>query len=185
MAKEIAHFYPKTTKEWRAWLTKNHVHEDAVWLIYYKKKSDKPSISWSEAVDEALCFGWIDSVRKTLDHERSIQYFCKRKAKSTWSKINKEKVSQLIKNGLMMQAGLDIIEIAKKNGSWEVLDSVEALIIPEDLEAALNAKSNAMENFISLSKSAKKMMLHRLAFAKREEHRWKRISEILEELSKK
>ena len=114
-------------------VSKKPYSENAFWVIFYKQKADKPTITWSDAVDEALCFGWIDSIKKTLDEERSIQFFIKRKPKSTWSKINKEKVKKLIAAEKMMQAGLGCIEIAQENRSWEILDSVEELIIPKDL----------------------------------------------------
>ena len=176
--KEIENFYPKSQAEWRLWLSENHVTADAVWLIYYKKKTNQPSITWSVAVDEALCFGWIDSVHKTLDEERSIQFFTKRKPKSMWSRVNKQKIELLVAQGLMTQAGLNCIEIAKKNGSWTILDAVEELIIPEDLETELNAKA-LINDFLSLSKSVRKMMLHRVTLAKRPETRQKYIAEAI------
>ena len=176
--KEIENFYPKSQAEWRLWLSENHVTADAVWLIYYKKKTNQPSITWSVAVDEALCFGWIDSVHKTLDEERSIQFFTKRKPKSMWSRVNKQKIELLVTQGLMTQAGLDCIEIAKKNGSWTILDDVEDLKIPEDFAAELTAQT-VMDNFLSLGKSDKKMMLHRVTLAKRPETRQKYIAEAI------
>lgn len=175
---EIPVFYPTNQAEWRLWLTENHVEADAVWLVYYKKKTQKPTITWSVAVDEALCFGWIDSVHKTLDAESSIQFFTKRKAKSTWSRVNKEKIDLLVAQGLMTQAGLNCIEIAKKNGSWTVLDDVEALIIPADFAAELTAQT-VMDDFLSLSKSVRKAMLHRVTLAKRPETRQKYIAEAV------
>jgi len=178
--KKIETYYPKTKQQWRKWLLKNHSKENAVWVVFYKKKSNIPSISWSDAVDEALCFGWIDSVKKKLDEERSIQFFSKRKPKSTWSKINKEKVKNLIETGKMTQSGLDCIDVAKQNGSWQILDSVEELVIPEDLEKALKLKAQALDFFLSLNKSTKKMLLQWLVLAKREDTRKKRISEIVE-----
>ena len=137
-----------------------------------------PTLSWSDAVEEALCFGWIDSVKRTLDEERSIQFFSKRKAKSTWSKINKEKVHKLIASGHMFPAGLTSIALAKQNGSWEILDSGEELSMPPDLLSALNAEAHALEFFTGLSKSIRKGMLRWLVMAKKEETRQKRISEI-------
>src|SRR5688572_8997427 len=89
-------FYPKTKLQWRKWLQNNHLSKDAVWVIMYNKQSGKPTISWSDAVDEALCFGWIDSLKKKLDDDSSVQFFSKRKSKSMWSRINKEKVKNLI-----------------------------------------------------------------------------------------
>jgi len=177
---ELEVFYPRSIKAWRKWLEKNHASQQAVWLVYYKKASDKPSLTWSEAVDEALCFGWIDSKKVAIDHERSHQYFSKRKAKSNWSKINKDKIKKLSAEGRMTQAGFDSIEIAKQNGSWTILDEVEELIIPEDLEQALKAKGSAFDYFIGCSKSARKGMLYWVMSGKRAETRQKRIDEIVE-----
>ncbi len=177
---KIAIFYPVSQTAWRQWLVKNHLSKQSVWLVFYTKSSEKPTISWSEAVDVALCFGWIDSKRIKIDEETSHQFFCKRKLKSTWSKINKEKVQKLIDNGLMTQAGLDIIHIGKQNGSWTILDEVEELIIPIDLEKSFRKYKGSKEYFLSLSKSIKKMMLASLVLAKRPETRQRRINEIAE-----
>ncbi|ASS48479.1 MAG: hypothetical protein A3D31_08040 [Candidatus Fluviicola riflensis] len=178
--KEPETFYPANQQEWRAWLQENHVQKQSVWLIMYKKQSGVPTISWSEAVDEALCFGWIDSTKRPIDEQRSMQYFSKRKAVSTWSKINKAKIEQLIAEGLMTQAGLDIIETAKQNGSWTILDEVEELTIPEDLEREFDSRHGSREFFLGLSKSMKKQLLYWIVSAKREETRNKRIVEIVE-----
>ena len=164
---------------------KNHVSKQSVWLVFYSKSSTKKSITWSEAVDVALCYGWIDSKKIKIDEETSHQFFSKRKAQSTWSKINKEKVRQLIEQGLMTQAGSDSIEKAKQNGSWTVLDEVEELIIPQDLDEAFNKFEGSKTYFLSLSKSVKKMMLQWLVLAKRPETRQKRISEIIESFARK
>ncbi|MCB0538319.1 MAG: YdeI/OmpD-associated family protein [Bacteroidetes bacterium] len=177
--KEHHKIIPGNTKEWREWLTQNHIKEDGVWLIYYKKNADKPTISWSEAVDEALCFGWIDSVKKPIDEEKFMQFFSKRKANSLWSKINKEKVSKLTQARKMTPAGFEIIEKAKQNGMWTLLDEVEELIIPKDLQQAFDAKPKALNYFLSLSKSVKKGMLTWIVVAKREETRQNRINEIV------
>lgn len=139
-----------------------------------------PSISWSEAVDEALCFGWIDSTRKSIDGESFIQFFTKRKPKSNWSKINKGKVARLIEEGLMTEAGYKSIEIAKKNDSWTILDAVEELLVPKDLEEAFQSQPGSGDYFNDLSKSVKKMILHWVVSAKRPETREKRIAEIAE-----
>lgn len=183
--KETEQIYPASPQEWRSWLKKNHAKKDAVWVIFYKKSSGKPTLSWSEAVDEALCFGWIDSTKKTLDHEASIQFFSKRKAQSTWSKINKAKILRLTGEGLMMPAGLACIERAKENGSWTILDTVEELTIPKDLEKAFKARPGSKAFFMSLSKSVRKMMLHRIVMAKRDETREKRIAEIADSMGQK
>lgn len=180
---EIEIFYPKSKKDWRNWLKKNHQSSKSVWLLYYKKKSKMPSISWSEAVDEALCFGWIDSKAKPFDEEKYLQFFGKRKPKSVWSKINKEKVKRLIEDGLMTKAGFESIEIAKQNGSWIILDEVEELIIPEDLELAFKEFKGSKDFFLGLSKSIKKSILQWLVMAKREDTRQKRVKEIAEQAS--
>lgn len=178
--KEIETFYPTSQQQWRQWLEENHRSKQAVWLVHYKKKSGVPTISWSEAVDEALCFGWIDSVRKTLDNETFIQFFSKRKPNGTWSKVNKEKIRQLVEAGLMTQAGLESIETAKQNGSWTILDEVEELILPNDLEIEFNTQPGSKDFFLSLSKSVRKAMLQWLVLAKQSETRQKRIREIVE-----
>jgi uncharacterized protein YdeI (YjbR/CyaY-like superfamily) len=183
--KEIETFCPANGEEWRQWLEKNHDSKQAVWLVHYKKKSAVPSLSWSEAVDQALCFGWIDSVRRPLDTEKYIQVFSKRKATSVWSKINKEKVQQLIDKGLMTKAGFITIETAKQNGTWTILDSVEELTIPDDLEKAFKAHKGSKDFFLSLSKSVKKAILQWLVLAKRTETRQNRINEIAELASRK
>ncbi len=177
---EIETFYPTNQEEWRQWLMENHQSKQSIWLVYYRKKSEKPSISWSDAVDEALCFGWIDSTKKTIDAECFIQFFSKRKPKSGWSKINKEKVDKLIEAKQMTAAGLDCIEKAKQNGSWTALDEIETLKIPDDLEKALERHSGAKEFFLSLSKSVRKTMLHWVTFAKQAETRERRINELVE-----
>ena len=177
-------YCPVDAKDWRKWLELNHKKKDAVWLIFYKKKSPKYNLSWSESVDEALCFGWIDSTKKTIDTETYKQYFCKRKAKSNWSKVNKEKVKNLIDQGLMREAGYKSIEIAKENGSWTILDGVEELLIPEDLKEEFAKFEGSIEYFDSLNKSSKKGLLYWVDSAKREETRRKRILEIAENASK-
>jgi uncharacterized protein YdeI (YjbR/CyaY-like superfamily) len=178
-------FYPKSKLEWRKWLQKNHQSKQSVWLVFYNKSSTKPTISWSEAVDEALCFGWIDSKKIAIDTETSHQFFSKRKAKSTWSKINKNKIANLITDGLMAEAGLQSIEVAKQNGSWTILDEVEELIIPKDLEKAFKSYPGSKEFFLSLSKSTKKGFLQWIVLAKLPETRQKRIGEIAELASQK
>ncbi|TJZ62737.1 hypothetical protein FAZ15_00030 [Sphingobacterium olei] len=178
--KEIEIFYPKSLTAWRKWLEKNHVSKQAVWLVFYNKKSALKSITWSEAVNIALCFGWIDSKKVKIDEEKAHQFFSKRKPISTWSKINKEKVRKLIEQGLMTEAGLRSIETAKQNGSWTILDEVEELIIPADLDAAFADKPNAKDFFLSLSKSVRKIILTWLVFAKTTATRQKRITEIIE-----
>jgi len=144
-----------------------------------------PTISWSEAVDEALCFGWVDSRKKPVDDQKYIQFFCKRKAVSTWSKINKEKVARLLTDGLIEPAGLASIETAKQNGSWNILDDVEELKMPLDFETALLSNEGSMEFYLSLSKSKRKQILQWLVLTKVEKTRKKRIEEIVTLASQK
>jgi len=158
----------------------NHSREKSVWLIYNKKKSGVSSISWSEAVDEALCFGWIDSLSRPIDDARYMQFFTRRKVNSVWSKINKEKVQRFTEQGLMTQAGLDVINMAKQNGSWTVLDEVEALIIPADLQAEFICRPEAENFYHHLSRSDKRNLLQWLVLAKKPETRQKRIRELVE-----
>lgn len=180
MEKEIETFYPASRKDWRQWLQENHNTKQSIWVVMYKKDAGVPTITWSDAVDEAICFGWIDSIKKSVDHEQSIQYFSRRKPTSAWSKINKAKVERLISEGLMAQAGYDSVEIAKQNGSWSILDEVEEIVIPKDLDKAFKLHPGSNDFFMSLSRSIKKMMLHWVVMAKRPETRDKRITEIAE-----
>ncbi len=182
---EIEVFYPASVAAWRKWLVKNHLSKQAVWLVFYNKKSEIKSISWSEAVDVALCFGWIDSKKIKIDQNSSHQFFSKRKAKSTWSKINKNKVEKLIEQGLMTEAGYLSIEVARQNGSWTLLDEVEELIVPADMEAEFARKPNSKDFFLSLSKSVRKSMLQWIVLAKTEGTRQKRITEIVEQAEKR
>jgi uncharacterized protein YdeI (YjbR/CyaY-like superfamily) len=177
---ELKTFYPRSRQEWREWLQNNHEKEQSVWLVYYKKQSNIQTVSYSEAVDEALCFGWIDSKAKPLDKERFMQFFSRRKPKSVWSKVNKEKIERLINEGLMTKAGFDTIEIAKQNGSWTILDEAEALIIPSDLDKEFEKRQNAKNYFLGLSRSDKRNILQWLTLAKKTETRQKRITEIVE-----
>ena len=173
-------FCPLDKQDWRNWLELNHEKVDAIWIIFFKKKSPNFNLSWSESVDEALCYGWIDSTKKTIDDEKFKQYFSKRKEKSNWSKVNKRKVEQLVENGLMKQAGIKSIEIAKENGSWTLLDPVEDLITPEDLTKEFMKYQGAQNFYDNLSNSAKKILLYWVYSAKRAETRQKRVTEIAE-----
>lgn len=185
MIKGVETYCPKSREDWRQWLEENHRSKSSVWLVYYSKKSNVPSISWREAVDEALCFGWIDSTTKKVNDSSFIQYFSKRKPESIWSKINKEVVQFLIDNERMTAAGFKSIEIAKENGSWTILDEVEELIIPAVLEIAFNKHKGSKDYFLSLSKSKRKMILSWIVLAKRQETKQKRIDEVVESMLKK
>jgi uncharacterized protein YdeI (YjbR/CyaY-like superfamily) len=171
-------FCPASRQEWRDWLTEHHRSKQSIWLVYYKKDSGIPTVSYSDAVDEALCFGWIDSTKKTLGPESFMQLFARRKPTSVWSKINKGKVEQLIAGGLMTAAGHECIQIAQQNGSWTILDEAEDLTIPKDLLSAFKAHPGSKAFYTGLSKSSQKSILQWLLLAKRPETRQKRIDEI-------
>jgi uncharacterized protein YdeI (YjbR/CyaY-like superfamily) len=169
--------HPKTRAEWRKWLERHHTRAEGVWLISYKKATGKPRFEYDEAVEEALCFGWIDSKPNKLDDERSLLWFAPRKAGAGWSKPNKERVERLIAAGQMAPAGLAKIEAAKRDGSWTALDAVEALEIPPDLAKALAANRKAQEHFAAFPRSAKRGILEWIANARTPETRAKRIAE--------
>jgi uncharacterized protein YdeI (YjbR/CyaY-like superfamily) len=172
-------FYAKSRKAWRNWLDKNHNSERSVCLIIFKKGTKIPSVYYPEAVDEALCYGWIDSKPNKRDDESYYQFFAKRNPKSNWSKVNKEKVSRLIEQGLMKPAGLEMIKLAKSNGTWDALNSVDDIIVPEDLQALLYKNKTALKNWVSFSRSSRRGILEWILNAKRIETRQKRISETV------
>ena len=176
---ELREIHPKTRAGWRSWLEKNHARCDGVWLIYYRASTGKRRLSWEDAVREALCFGWIDSKVKPIDDERYKQIFTPRKDRSVWSKIDKEYVAELVESELMTDAGLRAVDVAKKNGAWSLLEPVDALIVPADLESALRGSRRAREGYEALSKSAKRAVLYSLYTAKREETRAKRLADSL------
>ena len=161
ISKEI-YFENKT--DWRKWLLKNHNLSKGVYLIFYKISSKKNSMTWVEAVKEALCFGWIDSKVKKIDNERRKQFFCPRKPKSGWSKLNKKHILELIANKLMHKSGLQKIAKAKADGSWSIYDDTENLIIPQDLISEFNKNQKAYMNYQAFSKTYKKDYLYWLYF---------------------
>ena len=177
MTKVTGSTHPKTRAEWRAWLEQHHTRTEGVWLISYKKETGKPRFEYDEAVEEALCFGWIDSKPNKLDDQRSMLWFAPRKLGSGWSRLNKERAERLVAQGLMMSAGLMKMEAAKHDGSWNALDAIEALEIPPDLEKALTAYSEAKQNFDAFPRSVKRGILEWIASAKKPETRAKRVQE--------
>ncbi|MBC8041896.1 MAG: YdeI/OmpD-associated family protein [Rhizobacter sp.] len=176
---QLKSVYAEDRKAWRKWLRANHKTSGGIWLIYYKKGSGKPSISYAEAVKEALCFGWIDSKVNPIDGERYKQVFTPRKPKSVWSALNKRYITELLEQKQITRAGLKAIETAKQNGMWASLDAVESLTIPKDLEKAFAANQPAYKNFEAFTRGVRKQFLYRLNSAKRQETRAKRIAEII------
>jgi uncharacterized protein YdeI (YjbR/CyaY-like superfamily) len=175
----IPSYHPRTRTEWRQWLATNHDVSKGIWLILVKKGTDIAGIMYRDAVEEALCFGWIDSRPGTLDAQHYKLYLAPRKPKSVWSKINKQRIRKLIKEGLMTPAGLAKIETAKKDGSWNQLDAIDQLVMPEDLWEQLSANEDAKRNFEGFSTSSKKIILFWIASARREQTRRKRIEETV------
>jgi len=169
--------HPKTREKWRDWLGRHHSRDEGVWLISYKKATGKPRFSYDEAVEEAVCFGWIDSLPRKLDEERSMLYFAPRKAGSNWSRLNKERVEKMLDAEKMMPTGLAKVEAAKEDGSWNALDGVENLEIPTDLAEAFANYPHSAENFDAFPRSAKRGILEWIFNAKRPQTRAKRIGE--------
>lgn len=180
MKPAVETFCPSSRQHWREWLAAHHATAPAVWLVYYKKHTRQPSLTWSEAVDEALCFGWIDSRAMPLDADRYQQFFSRRKPGSTWSRVNKQKLERLEAAGLLAPAGWASIALAKQNGSWTILDDVEELRVPADLAEALAARPGATAYFASLGRTATRNLLQWLVLARRPETRQNRIAEIVE-----
>lgn len=163
----------------RTWLSRHCEQPESVWIVTYKKHVGDKHVAWSEVVDEALCFGWIDSVPRKLDDERSMILLSPRRAGSAWSAINKAKVERLIAAGLMTKAGLDKVEAARADGSWSRLDGVEALALPDDLAAALARSPRAHARFSAFSRSSRRGILEWIVQAKRPETRARRIAQTV------
>jgi uncharacterized protein YdeI (YjbR/CyaY-like superfamily) len=178
--KEKEHYYFKNTTAWREWLHNNHHSSAGVYLIFYKVNSPFESMRWEEAVQVAICYGWIDSTVKNIDEHSRKQMFTPRKHNSVWSKLNKTYIEKLIADNLMHESGLAKIEIAKQNGSWTSLDAVENLILPEDLKLAFEENKIAFHNYKNFSPSYQKSYLYWLNQAKRIETRNNRITTIIE-----
>ena len=168
---------PASRAEWRQWLAEHHADSPGVWLVYFKKATGQPSVAYAEAVEEALCFGWIDSYPRKLDAERSQLLFTPRQPRSGWSKVNKERLERLDAGGLLMPAGRAAIARARQNGAWESLDAAEAGAVPDDLAAALAADAVAGRNFAAFSLSARKMILTWVLGAKQAATRARRVAE--------
>lgn len=171
--------YAKNRKEWRTWLNQNHRSEKSVWLIIYHKTSETPSIYYDEAVEEAICFGWIDSVAYKRSKESKYQFFAVRKAKSNWSKLNRERAEKMIKAKQMKPAGQAMVDLAKKSGTWTALVDVQNAVIPPDLQKSLNRNKMAHKNFLAFPPSSKRIILEWILNAKRAETRQARIDQTV------
>jgi uncharacterized protein YdeI (YjbR/CyaY-like superfamily) len=170
---------PASRAEWRQWLATHHASAPGVWLVYCKKASGRLSVAYAEAVEEALCFGWIDSHPRKLDADRTQLLFTPRKPKSGWSKVNKERLTRLESAGQLMPAGLAAIARARQNGAWESLDAAEAGTVPADLATALAADATAARHFAAFSSTARKMILTWVLGAKQPATRARRVAETV------
>jgi uncharacterized protein YdeI (YjbR/CyaY-like superfamily) len=165
---------------WRSWLASNHATARGVWLVTWRPRSGRRGLEYEDAIQEALCFGWVDSTAGKVDDDRGKLYFAPRKPRSGWSASNKARIDRLIAEGKMMPAGTAAIDRARANGSWTVLDSVERLEVPDDLAHALLASPPAATTFAAFPPSARKQMLGWVAMAVRPETRTARIAAITE-----
>ena len=177
----------KSAAAWRAWLGRNHAREKEIWLVYYKRGSGKTSVTHEEALEEALCYGWIDSVISRLDDERYMQKWTPRNVDSIWSAANKERIRKLIAEGRMATPGMAKIEAAKRNGSWDKLSDIDRIgrtdEIPEDLSQALATNPVAKEKFERLPPSQKKLWAWWILSAKKPETRSRRIAETIKDIT--
>ena len=169
--------HPLTRAEWRAWLTAHHADTQGVWLVSWKAATGRPRVSYDDAVSEALAFGWVDSLPRRLDAERTMLYFSRRKRTSAWSRPNKKRVDELRRQGLMTEAGELVIAEATRNGAWSRLDDVEDLVEPDDLVAALAGTPSARVNWDAFPPSARRGILEWIVQAKRPDTRARRVAE--------
>ena len=175
---------PKSRKAWRAWLAKNHASSPGIWLVYAKKHTGIPSLTYADAVEEALCYGWIDSLVHPIDDSLYRQIFTPRKEKSAWSALNKQRVERLIASRQMTAVGMKMIELAKTNGRWDAHAATDALTMPPELKKALNANAAAKKNWPTYTESQRKAFL-RMVDAKTPETRAKRIAQVVDIVSRK
>ncbi|MGB3295930.1 MAG: YdeI/OmpD-associated family protein [Phormidesmis sp.] len=174
-------------QQWRDWLTAHPLQKESIWLVTYKKHTDASGdattanryLAYDAIVEEALCFGWIDSLPRRLDADRTMLLLSPRKRQSVWSKLNKTRVEKLIADGLMRPAGLEKVQQAQADGTWTFLDDVEALIVPDDLAAALADNATAAKYFEGFSDSAKKGILQWIKMAKQAPTRQQRIEKTV------
>jgi len=181
----IAEYFFENKTEWYEWLFKNHSSNEAIYLIYYKKNSGITSINYTDAVEVALCFGWIDSKVLSIDDKSYKQYFCKRKKNSLWSLINKQKAEALISEGKMQKAGLEAIEEARKNGRWErAYSSKSTQVLSDDLfKNTLKHNPEAEKNYLKLPPSHQLQYLHWINKSVREDTKLRRIAKAIDMLN--
>lgn len=168
---------PSDRPAWRAWLVDNHAMSGGLWVATYKKSSGRQTITYDDLVEEALCFGWIDSKPNKLDDDRSLLWLAPRKPKSAWSRPNKDRVERMLAAGMMAAAGLRMVDVAKATGTWTMLDEVEDLVVPDDLSTAFTRHPGSIEQWDSFSRSSRRGILEWIVQAKKPETRAARIEE--------
>jgi uncharacterized protein YdeI (YjbR/CyaY-like superfamily) len=173
-----------TAAAWRRWLERNHGTSTGVWLVSWKAHTGKKRIPYADAVTEALAFGWVDSLQRTLDQDRTMLWYCPRKPTSGWSRPNKLRVETLLAEGRMTPAGQRAIDVAKENGAWSLLDQVEDLVVPPDLAAAFREHPGAADVWEAFPRSAKRGILEWIVQAKKPETRAKRVHETAEKAAR-
>jgi uncharacterized protein YdeI (YjbR/CyaY-like superfamily) len=180
---ELKRVRPKSRSAWRGWLERHHAASPGIWLVFAKKHTGLATLSYEDAVQEALCFGWIDSLVKSIDDRFHMQMFTPRKPKSAWSVTNKARVAKLMKTGVMAPAGRAAVEEAKKSGSWNRYASVDAMAMPPELKRALDANPDAKKNWPTYTPSAQRSFLHMVDGAKRPETREKYVRRVIDLVS--
>lgn len=179
MSRDDAEHLPlETTAQWRRWLEEHHERSTGVWLVSWRRVTGRAAMTYDEAITEAVAFGWVDSQSKTIDDERSALWFVPRRAGSPWSRTNKERVAKLEAEGRMTDAGRRLVEAAKADGMWSILDDADALVVPEDLGAAL-AAAGAHEAWGAQTPGVRRAALTKLALAKRAETRDRYVEQIV------
>ncbi len=182
---DLKKFRPGSRAAWRAWLDKHHASAQGIWLVYAKKNTGLPTLSYEDAVEEALCFGWIDSLMKSIDNRFHMQWFTPRKPKSAWSETNKARLAKLTKAGAMAPAGMAAVAAAKKSGSWSAYAEVDKLTIPPELKRAFDANPDAKKNWTTYTPSAQRSFLHMVNNAKRPETREKYVQRVIDLVARK
>jgi len=177
---DAPHVHADDRETWRGWLEANHATSRGAWLVTWRHRTGRATLDYEAAVEEALCFGWVDSTGGSFDEDRGRLYFAPRKPRSVWAASNKARVERLVAEGRMAPAGLAAVERARANGAWDVLDAADRLVVPDDLVAALEMRPPAAANFAAFTPSTRKMLLSWIAVARRPETRSKRIAEIAE-----
>lgn len=181
MTDDAPRIEPGGRAEWRAWLEDHHRQPGGIWLVYTKKRAARPGdLTYDEAVEEALCFGWIDSKVQRLDERRVRQWFSPRRPGSIWSALNKRRIDRVVAEGRMTPAGLAKIDEAKADGSWTLLDDAEAGIVPDDLQAALERTPGAAAGYAAYPPSIQRSVIYWVASARRPDTRRRRIERTAE-----